>query len=55
MGNAQHRIMRGMDMRIGEIGGVGGNQRQIAGIGEVDQRRFRRVLSRYIGPGELDI
>ena len=42
-GNAQHRVMRLVHVRLGEIGGIGGDQRQVACIGEIDQRLLRRV------------
>ena len=41
-GDAQHRIVRGIKMRIGVTGGIGRDQRQISRIRKIDQRFFRR-------------
>ena len=55
IGDAQHRVMRGVHMRFGVIGRVGGDQRQVARIGEFDQRKFGGFFHRVTAPGEFDI
>ena len=55
VGDAQHRVVRGVEVAFGEIGRVGRHQRQVARIGEVDQRLFRRFLDRVVAPGDLDV
>ena len=41
MGDAQHRVVRRVHVRIAEVGRIGRDQRQVARIGELDQRRPR--------------
>ena len=55
IGDAQHRVVRGMEMRLGEAGGVGRDEREIARISEIDQRCLRRFLDRIAAPCQLDI
>ena len=47
--------MRLVHMRFGEIGGIGRHQRQVARIGEIDQRRFGALLDRIAAPCQFDI
>ena len=47
--------MGAVELRIAVAGGVCGNQRQIAGIGQIDQRGFSSLLGRIIAPGDLDV
>jgi hypothetical protein len=54
-GDAQHRVVRLSERRVGEAAGIGRDQRQVAGIGEVDQRRLRRGLDRVAAPGQLHV
>ena len=42
-------------MRLGIGGRVGRDERQVARIGQLDQRRLRRLLDRIAAPAELDI
>jgi hypothetical protein len=55
MRDAQHGVMRVEEGAVGEAAGIGRDQRQIAGIGEVDQRLFGGLLDRVAAPGELDV
>ena len=54
-GDAQHRVVRLVHVRFGEIGGVGRHQRQVARIGEIDQCRFGALLGRIAAPCQFDI
>ena len=47
--------MGGVEAGIGVSGGVGGDDRQIAHIGEVDQRLLRRLLDRVTAADQLDV
>src|SRR3546814_9408010 len=40
VGDAEHRVMRGVEIRLGVTDRIGRDQRQVAGIGKVDQRVF---------------
>ena len=53
--DAQQRIMRLVKRAIREIGVVGGDQRQIVAIGELDERGFAARLVRSIVAHQLDI
>ena len=55
IGDAQHGIVGRMETRITELGRIGGDQRQVPRIGEVNQRIFGRFLDRVIAPRDLDI
>ena len=55
MGNAQHGIVGGVKMAVGEFGRIAGHKRDIAGIGQIDQRLFGGVLDRIAAPGNFDI
>ncbi len=44
VGDAEHDVVRGMEMRFGKAGRVGCYQRQVAGIGEIQQVRLRLSL-----------
>ena len=54
-GDAEHGVMRLVHMRLGVIGGVGGDQRQVARIGERDQRLLGGHLHRIAAAREFDI
>ncbi len=47
--------MRGMHMRFAETGGIGGYQRQVAIIGELNQPLLRRIFHRVAGARQFDI
>ena len=55
MGDAQHRVMRVEEVAVREAAGVRRDQRQVALIGEVDQRLFGRLFDHVATAGELDI
>ena len=55
IGDAQHGIVRRVKARFGKLRRVGRDQRQVAGIGQRDQRLFRGFLHRIVAPGDLDI
>ena len=55
LGDAQHRVVRGVEFGLGISGGVGRDQRQIVRVGEVDQRGLGRLLDRIAAAAELDI
>ena len=54
-GNAQHRIMRLVHVRLREIGRISGDQRKVARIGEVDQRCLGTFLDRVPAPRKFDV
>ena len=56
IGDAQHRIVRGVEARVGVSRRVGRDQRQVARISEVDQRLFRGLLDRIVARAtDLDV
>ena len=55
MGDAEHGVVRGVKARLGELGRIAGDQRQIAGIGERDQTFLGRILHRIAAARQLDI
>ena len=55
LGDAEHGVVRGVEMRLGISRGIGCDERQIVGVGEVDQARLGRLLDRLAAPAELDI
>ena len=55
MGDAQHRVVRGVHVRIAEIRRVGRDQRQVERVGELDQGVLRRVLDRVAAARQLDV
>src|SRR3546814_8649250 len=55
VGDAEHRVMRGVEIRLGVTDRVGRDQRQVAGIGKVDQRVFGGRFHRIITAHDLDI
>jgi hypothetical protein len=54
-GDAQHRIMRGVEAGLSEAGGIGGDEGKIARISEVDQRILGALLDIIAASNELDI
>ncbi|MCY1170735.1 hypothetical protein D9M73_108220 [compost metagenome] len=55
IGDAQQRIVRLAEILRGEAARVGRDQRQIAVIGEIEQRRFGLAFDLVEPPGQLDI
>ena len=51
IGDAQHGVVRGVEAGVGIGGGVGRDQRQVARVGEVDQRVLGRLLDRVAARG----
>ncbi len=47
--------MRGVHVRLGEIGRIGRDQRQVGGIGKVDQAGLGGFLDGVAAPRQLDI
>ncbi len=55
LGDAQQHVMRLVEFRRGEEHAVGGDQRQVMGIGEIDQRGLDAVLGGQAVAHQLDI
>ncbi len=55
IGNAQHRVMRLVHVRLSKVGGVGGDQRQTPRIGQVNQRVLGLFAHRVAVTGKFDI
>ncbi len=55
IGDAEQRIMRLVHRGGTEVHVIGGNQRQISGIGQVDQRRFGGPFLRQVVTLQFDI
>jgi len=55
LGDAQHGVVRGVEAGIGIRCGVGRDERQVAGVGELDQRILRRLLDRVVAANDLDV
>ena len=55
LGDAQHRVMRGMEARVGVSGRIGRDQRQVPLEGKIDQRLFRCLLDRVVAADDLDV
>ena len=53
--DAQHGVMRLVELRLAIARGVGGNQRQTGIIGQPDQRRFRRAFDGITAPRQFDV
>ena len=55
LGDAQHRVMSGVEARVRISGRIGGNQRQIPLEGEIDQRVFGSLLDGIVTTDDFDI
>ncbi len=53
--DAEHRVVCLVEAGVGEAGGVGRDQRQVACISEIDQRRLGGLLDRLTAPRQLDV
>ena len=55
VGDAQHDVMRVVEVGFGETGRIGRDQRQVAGIGKFDQRGLGLALGVIAAARQLDI
>ncbi len=54
-GDAQHGIVRIVERAFGKAGRVGGDERKIAGVGQIDQRFFGSFFLRIVAAGDFDV
>ena len=53
--DAQHGIMRGVEVCLCKVGRVGGDERNVLGIGKIEQGGFRCALNRIKATGDFDV
>ena len=54
-GDAQHRVVRGVEVRIAELRGIGRHKRQVTRVRELDQRLLRGVAYRAAAARQFDV
>ena len=54
-GDAQHGVVRGVEIGLGVASGVGRDERQVERISEVDQARLGGLLGRVAAARQLDV